>query len=136
MAKLRGARARAWGKQDDEAMEAPQTNGNAPAQTPIAATKPEKPVESAAKTPSNTLVGLTHLGVLDNILEYKTYPSINPHTMTGLMRPRTGGSLFVTQCFKGKLLLTFEWDENAFDREVIQEWWNGVVKGVDEFLLA
>ncbi|KAF7303295.1 putative 15-O-acetyltransferase Tri3 [Mycena kentingensis (nom. inval.)] len=123
MARERGQRARAWGKEDDE-----RALG-------IWKPAPAKPVEKSAteKAPCTCLIGLSLLGNLDGIYKHANVPSIKLHTLTTGSRQRRGGILLFGYTFAGKLWISLGYDENGFD-ETVPRFWQNMLNAVDTFL--
>ena len=126
MALERGRRARAWAKEDDQ--KALGTWKAPPPSPPSAETPP--PVPSAA------LLGLSLLGNLDGIYKHAEFPQLALHTLTTGSRQRSGGMLMFGYTFAGKLFVNVGYDENGFDKAVVEAFWAGVLGVVDEFLLV
>lgn len=124
MAHLRGRRSRAWAKEDDD-----KERGiwKAP--------PPSKPESEVAKTPSTALLGLSLLGNLDGIYKHATFPKIELHTLTTGSRQRSGGMLLFGYTFAGQLWVSLGYDENGFDKQVVDKFWGNVLGGIEEFLV-
>jgi len=122
MAKERGIRARAWGKEDDDKAK------GAFVPAPITTTK-------APKVPSNALIGLSLLGNLDGIYKHQDFRTVKMHSLTTGSRQRNGGMLLFGYTFVGKLWLSLGYDEEGFEKETIGQFWTGVQDAVDEFLV-
>ncbi|CCM03131.1 uncharacterized protein FIBRA_05252 [Fibroporia radiculosa] len=130
MAKERGTRARAWGKEDDE-----RERGTwvPPADTP----KPPSVKDilpARAPVPSAALIGLSLLGNLDGTYAHATFPAIKLHTLTTGSRQRHGAMLLFGYTFKGKLWVSLGYDENGFKEGVVERFWEEVENCVEEFL--
>ncbi|KAF9535684.1 hypothetical protein CPB83DRAFT_901373 [Crepidotus variabilis] len=125
-AKLRGARARLWAKEDDD-----KAAGIVPPPKPVCADSktPQKP-----KVPSTALMGLSLLGNLDGIYKHVNFPSIKMHTLTTGSRQRSGGMLLFGYTFAGKLWVSFGYDENGIEEATVKCFWDGVANAIDEFL--
>lgn len=140
MAKERGTRSRAWGKEDDE-----KANG-----TWVAPPAPAPAVKAPA--PSNALIGLSLLGKpfpyvililseqhptgnLDAMYKHQDFSSVKMHTLTTGSRQRNGGMLLFGYTFVGKLWLSLGYDEEGFEMEPVRTFWKGVEQAVEEFLL-
>jgi len=150
MGRERGARAKVWAKEDDDALNA-QSAAVAPVPVPAPAPaqlsgsgnreNPATPVTAAAVAPTNTkvpsvaLVGLSLLGDLDRVFHHSRYPQLTLHHLTPGSRVRGGGMLLFGYTFAGKLWLNMPWDANGFDRDGIEAFWDGLVRGVDELLV-
>jgi hypothetical protein len=124
MALERGQRARAWAKEDDEKAfgiwKAPPPN-------------PPR-VESHPPAPSTALIGLSLLGNLDGMYKHADFPKIELHTLTTGSRQRPGGMLLFGYTFVGKLFVSLGYDENGFDKDVVERFWANVLGSIDEFL--
>lgn len=127
MARERGARARVWAREDDLKL----------------AGTPKKPTVVAAadnqgkeKVPSSALMGLSLLGNLDATYKHATFPEIQLHTLTTGSRQRSGGMLLFGYTFVEKLWLSFGYDKNGFQEDIVNEFWTQVTKSIDEFLLT
>ncbi|KAF9270635.1 hypothetical protein L218DRAFT_889237 [Marasmius fiardii PR-910] len=124
MAEERGARARVWAKEDDEKAAG---KWKAPIKAPV-------PVEQASKPPSTALMGLSLLGNLDGIYKHDSFPDIQLHTLTTGSRQRAGGLLLFGYTFVGKLWVSLGYDENGFDKAVINRFWSNFLGNIDELL--
>lgn len=134
MARERGSRARVWAKQDDDkaAGVVSPTPPAPPASienTPV----PEDLVPSS-KEPSMALIGLSMLGNLDGIYKHAEFPDIKLHTLTTGSRQRSGGMLLFGYTFVGKLWVSLGYDENGFNKEVVDKFWGNVLSAIDELL--
>lgn len=131
MATERGARARAWGKEDDEKERGTWV-------PPARAARPEASVESVvparANVPSTALMGLSLLGNLDGMYKHATFPSIKMHTLTTGSRQRHGAMLLFGYTFAGKLWISLGYDENGFAEGVVDRFWSEAIGAVEEFL--
>lgn len=128
MSKKRGVQARAWGKEDDQKADGtwvptPPQEEKAPAAAP-----------NPPKIPSSALIGLSLLGNLDGIYKHQDFESIKMHTLTTGSRQRNGGMLLFGYTFVGKLWLSLGYDEEGFEKETINEFWDGLQAAVSEFL--
>ena len=131
MARERGTRARVWAQEDDQKLAGTFT-------------KP-KPVTSASPTvlqnqnkekiPSNALIGLSMLGNLDATYKHTTFPEIELHTLTSGSRQRPGGMLLFGYTFVDRLWVSFGYDKNGFQEDVVDAFWTQVTDAIDEFLL-
>ncbi|GJE85813.1 hypothetical protein PsYK624_018920 [Phanerochaete sordida] len=132
MAKVRGARARAWGREDDE-----KENGTWTPPTPSANAVPHRePVLPArAKVPSTALIGLSLLGNLDGMYKHATFPNIKLHTLTTGSRQRHGAMLLFGYTFVGKLWVSLGYDENGFAEGVVDKFWTECLQAIDEYLV-
>lgn len=136
MAMERGARARAWAKEDDE-----RENGTYVPPAPAPATAPttdgaaKEPVLPArAKVSSAALIGLSLLGNLDGIYKHATFPAVELHTLTTGSRQRHGAMLLFGYTFKGKLWISLGYDCNGFAGDVVDRFWKEALDCVEEFL--
>ncbi|TFK77390.1 hypothetical protein BDN72DRAFT_40739 [Pluteus cervinus] len=124
MAAKRAKQARVWAKEDDDKA---NSVWKAPPPAPKKDTGPPRP-------PSNALIGLSLLGNLDGIYKHATFSEIKLHTLTTGSRQRQGGMLMFGYTFVGKLWISLGYDENGFDKDVVDKFWHHVLAGVDEFL--
>ena len=125
MARERGSRARAWASRDDGVVVSPSIDDNTSVPETLV---PSNNVSSAA------LIGLSLLGNLDGIYKHLEYPSIRLHTLTTGSRQRPGGMLLFGYTFVGKLWISLGYDENGFDKEIIDKYWANVLSTIDELL--
>ena len=125
MARERGCRARAWAKKDD---------GVVDNETTATASVPETLVPSS-HVASTALIGLSLLGNLDGIYRHPEYLGIRLHTLTTGSRQRPGGMLLFGYTFVGKLWVSLGYDENGFDKQVVDKYWINVLSTIDELLL-
>ncbi|BGP12548.1 hypothetical protein JCM10213v2_000465 [Rhodosporidiobolus nylandii] len=88
------------------------------------------------KASSTALMGLSMLGNLDGMYKHAEYPGIKLHTLTTGSRQRPGALLLFAYTFAGKLWLSLGYDSHGFESGSIEGWWDELLKGVDEFLLA
>ena len=128
MACERGARARVWAREDDDKLAG-------------SFKKPTVPVASAdnqgeEKVPSSALMGLSLLGNLDATYKHTTFPEIELHTLTTGSRQRSGGMLLFGYTFVEKLWVSFGYDKNGFQEDVMDAFWTQVMGAIDEFLLT
>ncbi|KAF8167602.1 hypothetical protein B0H34DRAFT_645497 [Crassisporium funariophilum] len=129
MARERGARARTWAKEDDDAL------AGIP-KKPVAA--PVELLKTVAKSqaPSKALMGLSLLGNLDGIYKHSTFPDIQLLSLNTGSRQRAGGMLLFGYTFVEKLWVSFGYDANGFEEGTVQQFWINVVQAIDEFLLS
>ncbi|KAG7099636.1 hypothetical protein E1B28_001462 [Marasmius oreades] len=127
MAEERGARARVWAKEDDDKAAGRR---KAPTKAPV----PVDPGKVVSKPPSAALMGLSLLGNLDGIYKHDSFPDIQLHTLTTGSRQRAGGLLLFGYTFVGKLWVSLGYDQNGFDRAVIERFWYNVLGSIDELL--
>ncbi|KZT30818.1 hypothetical protein NEOLEDRAFT_1144356 [Neolentinus lepideus HHB14362 ss-1] len=120
MARERGARARQWGREDDEAerRERAKEAGVVLPELP----KPQPQVKSNPKPPSQALIGLSLLGNLDGIYKHTSFPAIKMHTLTTGSRQRPGGMLLFGYTFVGKLWISLGYDVNGFGEDAGVFW--------------
>ncbi|KAK7058449.1 hypothetical protein VNI00_002083 [Paramarasmius palmivorus] len=130
MAQERGARARVWGREDDEKAKGIRS----PAA--VLPTPPSTPVEEKAmpKAPSAALMGLSLLGNLDGMYKHASFPDIQLHTLTTGSRQRPGGLLLFGYTFVGKLWVSLGYDENGFDKAVMNRFWANILGCIDGLL--
>ncbi|PFH49814.1 hypothetical protein AMATHDRAFT_146728 [Amanita thiersii Skay4041] len=126
MASERSERAQAWGRMDD---------GNPPAATSKKSAKLPLFGKASERPPSTALMGLSLLGNLDSIYKHATYPTIQLHTLTTGSRQRSGGMLLFGYTFVGKLWVSLGYDENGFQKDVVESFWKNVLGTIDEFML-
>ncbi|CAE6437471.1 unnamed protein product [Rhizoctonia solani] len=131
-----------WAKIDDEAA-AKQTGLPTPMSTPIEEKQPALPsVPTQADqptpkpAPSTALMGLSLLGNLDGMYKHAAYNAVKLTELTTGSRQRAGAMLLFSYTFIGKLWLCFGYDENGFERGVVEEFWKEMLSGVDEILGA
>lgn len=124
MARERGERARAWGKEDDDKVKGPW-------KAPVPSHKPPP-----NKPPSTALLGLSLLGNLDATYKHGNFSDIRLHTLTTGSRQRSGGMLLFGYTFVGKLWISLGYDENGFDRDIVVKFWDNVLSSIDDLLLA
>ena len=123
MTRERGARARVWAQEDDH--------------KPVESfKKPAADKHGKEKVPSNALMGLSLLGNLDAIYKHSTFPEIELHTLTTGSRQRSGGMLLFGYTFVEKLWVSFGYDMNGFQEDVVNVFWTQVTKAIDQFLLT
>lgn len=126
MARERGARARVWAQEDDQKL----------------AGTFKKPVVAAVesqvkeKIPSSALIGLSLLGNLDGTYKHATFPDIQLHTLTTGSRQRSGGMLLFGYTFVEKLWVSFGYDKNGYEEDVVNAFWTHVTEAIDQFLLT
>lgn len=120
-AEERGRRARMWAKEDDE-RECGTYTPPAPAPTPAQPVKP--------RVPSSALIGLSLLGNLDGMYKHAAFPAVKLHTLTTGSRQRSGGMLLFGYTFAGKLWVSLGYDENGFDKEVVEKFWENVLSAI------
>lgn len=121
MARERSERAQVWARQDDgkpvEQAKAPVSlSGNASSKPP----------------PSKALIGLSLLGNLDTMYKHSEYPGIKLHYLISGSRQRSGGMLLFGFTFAGRLWINLIYDENGFDKTVVEAFWNNMLQIVDE----
>jgi len=130
MARERGSRARAWGKEDDE-----REKGTWVKPAPAPESEKREPVLPVrAEAPSTAFMGLSLLGNLDGMYKHATFPSIQLHTLTTGARQRHGAMLLLSYTFVGKMWMTFGYDENGYEEGVVDRFWQDVLHCVEEFL--
>ncbi|KAG1783532.1 hypothetical protein EV702DRAFT_1208638 [Suillus placidus] len=122
MAEERGQRARLWAKEDDE-----RERGTFVPPPPAA--------DTTLRTPSAALIGLSLLGNLDGIYKHGTFPAIKLHTLTTGSRQRSGGMLLFGYTFAGKLWVSLGYDVNGFDKVTVEQFWENMLRTMDELLL-
>ncbi|KAG1885501.1 hypothetical protein F4604DRAFT_1615682 [Suillus subluteus] len=123
MAEERGQRARLWAKEDDE-----RERGTFVPPPPIPA------ADTALRTPSTALIGLSLLGNLDGIYKHGTFPAIRLHTLTTGSRQRSGGMLLFGYTFAGKLWVSLGYDVNGFDKVMVEQFWENMLQTMDDLL--
>ncbi|KAI3622817.1 hypothetical protein WG66_015716 [Moniliophthora roreri] len=130
MAQERGARARVWGREDDEKAKGTWIP------PPSLPTPPPSPAEekAAPKIPSAALIGLSLLGNLDGMYKHGSFPDIKLHTLTTGSRQRPGGMLLFGYTFVGKLWVSLGYDKNGFDQDVVDRFWANVLGSIDDLL--
>ncbi|KAF8641188.1 hypothetical protein AX17_000823 [Amanita inopinata Kibby_2008] len=125
LARERSARAKIWARQDDGKPVEKETR------TPLSLFG-----KTSERPPSTALMGLSLLGNLDSIYKHSTYPDIQLHTLTTGSRQRAGGLLMFGYTFAGKLWVSLGYDENGFDKDVIETFWKNVLQVVDNYMLS
>lgn len=135
MAKERVARARAWAKEDDDKAKGIHQTQTSPPLARAPLTPPSVPSQ-LPPAPSTCLLGVSVLGNLDALYQYSSYPSIQIRDMVGTPRMRAGGLLVYGYTFMGNLTVVLTYDENAFEKSIIDEFWGEIGKGMDEMLLG
>ncbi|KIO16701.1 hypothetical protein M407DRAFT_85718 [Tulasnella calospora MUT 4182] len=128
MARQRSETAKAFAVEDD----AKEPGLAMPPRTPMS---PSSIIEPST-APSTALLGLSHLGNLDDIYKHSDYPSIRLQTMAPAVRMRPGGLLLFGYTFAEKLTFNLEYDLNGFKDEVVEAWWRDVLRGFDELLIG
>jgi hypothetical protein len=104
-----------------------------------------KPVEPVKKTeslfggasgraPSKALIGLSLLGNLDGVYKHSKFPGIQLHTLCSGSRQRGGGMLLFCFTFAGKLWINLGYDENGFDKTVVEKFWENAFHVIDEYM--
>ncbi|KAG1757180.1 hypothetical protein EDB19DRAFT_1656229 [Suillus lakei] len=124
MAEERGQRAQLWAKEDDE-----RERGTFVPPAPVPTT------DTALRTPSTALIGLSLLGNLDGIYKHGTFSTIKLHTLTTGSRQRSGGMLLFGYTFAGKLWVSLGYDVNGFDKVMVEQFWENMLQTMDELLL-
>ncbi|CUA67564.1 hypothetical protein RSOLAG22IIIB_07438 [Rhizoctonia solani] len=129
-----------WAKIDDEAA-AKQNGLLTPVSTPVNEQLPALPSVQVAPpvpkpAPSTALMGLSLLGNLDGMYKHASYGAVKLTELTTGSRQRAGAMLLFSYTFVGKLWLCFGYDENGFERGVVEEFWNELLCGVDDILGA
>ena len=127
MARERVARIRAGAREDDHKLA-----GTSNKSMVVAADNNQ----AKEKVPSNALMGLSLLGNLDAIYKHSTFQEIELHTLATGSRQRSGGMLLFGYTFVEKLWVSFGYDKNGFQEDVMDAFWSQVTKAIDEFLLA
>ncbi|KAF7980912.1 hypothetical protein HWV62_36111 [Athelia sp. TMB] len=120
----RAKNARIWAKEDDE-----KARGTFKAPTPQTQAQPVSP-----KTPSAALLGLSCIGDLGGLYRHASYPSITLINQCGGTRQRSGGMLLFTRTFAGRFRMSFQYDENGFEGNLVEDFWKKCVEGVEEFM--
>ena len=123
MARKRGSQARLWAKEDDD-----KANGVWVPPPPPAKKHSERP-------PSNALIGLSLLGNLDATYKHSSFGDIHLHTLTTGSRQRAGAMLLFGYTFAGKLWISLGYDENGFERVVVDTFWSNLSVSIDELLI-
>ena len=116
-------RARVWAKEDDE-----RERGTF-------VPPPPATTNTAPRTPSTALIGLSLLGNLDAMYKHGTFPAIKLHTLTTGSRQRSGGMLLFGYTFAGKLWISFGYDVNGFEKVMVEQFWENVLETTNELLL-
>ncbi|KAJ7867699.1 hypothetical protein B0H14DRAFT_3587931 [Mycena olivaceomarginata] len=127
--KVRGVRAKAWARIDDEADGTLPRTPRAPAPAPPAATTP------ATAAPSLALLGFSHSGNWDQIYRHDAFAPIRLVAAVGAARNKPSGTLAYTWTFLGRLNLSFLWDEAGFPPGLMEEFRRYLIDGVHEYVL-
>ncbi|KAF9245806.1 hypothetical protein BU15DRAFT_40570 [Melanogaster broomeanus] len=125
-AEQRAQNARVWAKKDDG-----KEDGTSIVTPPASQT-----VVHAPRTPTSALMGLSLLGNLDGIYRHASFPAIQLHTLTTGSRQRQGGMVLFGYTFAGKLWISLGYDENGFEKEVVERFWEGILQATDELLMG
>jgi len=128
MARERGTRARAWAQEDDQKLAGTFKR-------PVTSAPTVLDNQTKEKVPSSALMGLSLLGNLDATYKHTTFPEIKLHTLTTGSRQRSGGMLLFGYTFVDKLWISFGYDKNGFQEDVVNAFWTQVIDAIDEFLL-
>lgn len=131
MARERGARARAWGREDDEKEKGTWVP---PAAEAEATPKEASLLPARAKVTSSALIGLSLLGNLDGMYKHAAFSDIRLHTLTTGSRQRHGAMLLFGYTFVGKLWVSLGYDQNGFADGVVDKFWIEALQAIDEFL--
>lgn len=136
MARERGSRARVWARQDDEKAGVVVPPAALPVPPPLSVENTPVPesLVPPGNAPSAALIGLSMLGNLDGMYKHAEFPDIKLHTLTTGSRQRSGGMLLFGYTFVGKLWVSLGYDENGFDKEVVDKFWENVLSAIDELL--
>ncbi|KAF5352707.1 hypothetical protein D9756_005938 [Leucocoprinus leucothites] len=134
MARERGTRARTWAKEDDDKAAGVVSPTPPPPSPSVENTPVPESLVPPSKAPSTALIGLSLLGNLDGIYKHAEFPRIKLHTLTTGSRQRSGGMLLFGYTFVGKLWVSLGYDENGFDKEVINQYWSNVLSAIDDLL--
>jgi hypothetical protein len=125
-ARERGQRSRVWAKEDDEKAMGTWTP------PPLA---PKADVKSSPRAPTSALIGLSLLGNLDSIYKHGVFPDLRLHTLTTGSRQRRGGMLMFGYTFAGRLWVSLGYDENGFEKKIVENFWNNVLDAIHELLV-
>lgn len=129
----RGIRARRFAKEDDE--EAGVIPKSDP---PPKVTTPSPSIAKASAPPpppSMALLGVSHMGNLDHVYQFASYPELELTGVHSTTRKSPGGLLLFSYTFRGRLYLSLGWDKPALQEGVVEAFWENVLAGVQEFLL-
>ena len=126
MARERRARAHVWAQEDD--------SGHKLVKDPVVVAAVDN--QTKEKIPSNALMGFSLLGNLDATYKRTSFPEIKFHTMTSGTRQRSGGMLLFAYTFIERLWLSFGYDKNGLQEDVVDAFWTQVIRAIDEFLLT
>ncbi|KAJ7104438.1 hypothetical protein B0H15DRAFT_942423 [Mycena belliarum] len=124
----RGARAKAFARQDDEA------DGTLP-RRPATPRAPAAAPSGPPPAPSIALLGTSHLGDITSIYHTDRYPSVELVDSIGGGRKAPGGMIFCTRTFLGRFNMFLVWDADGFRAGIMEEFWRNLVDGVHELLL-
>ena len=103
----------------------------------ILAAKKDTPyyVDREPPKPSISLLGLSQVNNVDRLYTDDLYPSIDLVSIAAGTRKAKGRILIFSRTFKGRLHLSLEWDMNGFKEGIVEEFWERVKGGIDEFLV-
>src|SRR5258708_5565225 len=141
MGQERAIRAKAWAVLDDRADEDERRVKAGLAPLPLAppssVSKPSPPpTPSAPKHPSAALIGVSIWPSIDSIYKVSNFPAIHLDQLVTQTRKNTGGMLIMGFTLRDKISITFGWDANCFPEGVMEEFWEGFEKGMEEFLVG
>jgi len=134
----RSKRAKVWAIEDDG--HPPNASIPPPAITlpkPMSSTSTASSTATSSPSPPLTaaLVGVTLMGDLDTIYHASSYPDIELQSLISHTRKTQGKILIFAYTFRGHLCLSLGWDGLGFRQGVVEEFWERVNNGVDEFLV-
>lgn len=90
---------------------------------------------SSPPKPSIAFLGLSQVQNVDRLYTDSLYPSLSLLSITAGTRKAKGGMLMFSRTFKGRLHLSLGWDKNGFKEGYVEEFWERVKSGVEEFLV-
>ncbi|KAK7044521.1 hypothetical protein R3P38DRAFT_2690151 [Favolaschia claudopus] len=129
--KLRGQRAKAWARLDDEA------DGTLPPTRRTISVPSPKSDSGQEPPPALALVGLSNVGdSYATVFRPQLYPSIAVQEVGGIGRGGPGGMIFQTRTFKGRFSINLVFDEPAFTPGLVEDFWRLVVDGLHVYVLG
>ncbi|KAL7422831.1 hypothetical protein Q5752_002127 [Cryptotrichosporon argae] len=104
---------------------------------PIPESRPKASVvEMPPGNSQKALMGVSMLGNLDGMYKHADFSAIRLQSLTTGSRQRQGGLLLFAYTFAGKLWTSLGYDENGFEKSVVERFWDDFQALVQELLLA